>query len=178
MVYDYVDANIPMLERMYKKRLKTYVKLGYEIGSETQVQEPSTVMITANIWLECFRRDLYQSSKNVIISAPYANPATIQTLAPDIQNAIARGVECNVVLKRPKSNVSISLQDSLIAKLSALGCNVRVAEPPLTGIAVFDERICWYGTLPLLAFAKDDDCSLRVDNMEISTDLKQELALI
>lgn len=176
MVYDYVDVNIPMLERMYKKRLKTYAKLGYEIGSESQLQEPSAAMIAVTTWLECFRRDLCQSSENVIISAPYANPTTIQALIPDIQNAIARGIEFSIVLKRSKSNTSISLQDSVIAKLLTLGCNVRVADSPLTGIAIFDERISWYGTLPLLAFAKGDDCSLRVVNAEIATDLKNELA--
>ncbi len=35
IVYDYVDATVPMLDRMYKKRLKTYAKLGYEaMGGE------------------------------------------------------------------------------------------------------------------------------------------------
>ncbi len=29
-IYDYVDSCIPMFDRMYKKRLKTYAKLGYE----------------------------------------------------------------------------------------------------------------------------------------------------
>ena len=30
-IWDYVDSSVPMLERMYKKRLKTYAKLGYEV---------------------------------------------------------------------------------------------------------------------------------------------------
>jgi hypothetical protein len=30
MVYDYVDDQIPMLERMYKKRVKGYKNIGYE----------------------------------------------------------------------------------------------------------------------------------------------------
>lgn len=178
MVYDYVDANIPMLERMYKKRLKAYAKLGYEIGDTASVQEPTALMVAANNWLERFRKDICQSSKSIVVSAPYANPATIQALTPDIQNAIARGVECRVVLKRPKSHASISFQNSVIEELTTLGCSVRSADSPMTGIAIFDERICWYGALPLLAFAKGDDCSLRVDNIEISLDLKQDLELI
>ena len=32
IVYDYVDASIPMLERMHKKRLKAYAHLGYKIA--------------------------------------------------------------------------------------------------------------------------------------------------
>jgi superfamily II DNA or RNA helicase len=29
IVYDYLDANIPMLHKMYKKRLKKYLAMGY-----------------------------------------------------------------------------------------------------------------------------------------------------
>ena len=33
-VFDYVDAQVPMLARMYEKRLKGYRVLGYELGSD------------------------------------------------------------------------------------------------------------------------------------------------
>lgn len=56
------------------------------------------------------------------------------------------------------------------------GGKVSFWERPLSGIAVFDGRIAWYGTLPLLAFAKVDDCSLRVESAEVAADL--ELALL
>ena len=31
LIYDYVDENIPMLQRMYKKRLTGYKAIGYEV---------------------------------------------------------------------------------------------------------------------------------------------------
>jgi superfamily II DNA or RNA helicase len=37
-VYDYVDALVPMLARMYEKRLKRYKAIGYTI--ETQSDTP------------------------------------------------------------------------------------------------------------------------------------------
>jgi hypothetical protein len=33
-VYDYVDAHVPMLARMYEKRVKGYRAIGYELESE------------------------------------------------------------------------------------------------------------------------------------------------
>jgi len=36
-VYDYVDAQVPMLCRMYEKRLKGYRAIGYEMESDDQV---------------------------------------------------------------------------------------------------------------------------------------------
>ena len=36
IVFDYLDASLPMLERMYKKRLKGYEALGYSITENTE----------------------------------------------------------------------------------------------------------------------------------------------
>ena len=38
-VYDYVDRNIPMLEKMYEKRLKGYQSLGYKVKGKEEDQE-------------------------------------------------------------------------------------------------------------------------------------------
>lgn len=38
-VYDYVDCNIPMLEKMYEKRLKGYQSLGYKVKGKEEDQE-------------------------------------------------------------------------------------------------------------------------------------------
>jgi superfamily II DNA or RNA helicase len=38
-VFDYVDAQVPMLGRIYEKRLKGYRAIGYEMESEDHVVE-------------------------------------------------------------------------------------------------------------------------------------------
>ena len=38
-VYDYVDAHIPMLEGMFRKRLKQYQKEGYFLQEQNQIVE-------------------------------------------------------------------------------------------------------------------------------------------
>lgn len=50
-----------------------------------------------------------------------------------------------------------------------------MCDAPLTGIAVFDDRVSWYGTLPLLANGKPDDCSLRIEGAEVASDLARAL---
>ena len=52
---------------------------------------------------------------------------------------------------------------------------VKVRENPLVGVAVFDGETAWYGALPLLAFAKSDDCSLRISSAEVAADLEMAL---
>jgi len=46
-VYDYVDSQVPMLARMYEKRLKGYAALGYTIVSGAAEQPPLMAEITS-----------------------------------------------------------------------------------------------------------------------------------
>ena len=175
VVYDYVDVSIPMLERMYKKRLKTYAKLGYEISEADEARGPGAHIVTSSAWHAEFADDLSSSNKTAVISAPYASPKLIELLTPDFAGAIARGIEIRVMLKKPKSEKSLTLQFETVEALMRIGCQVETCDAPLTGIAVFDGRISWYGTLPLLAFAKADDCSLRIESAEVASDLESAL---
>jgi len=37
-VYDYVDANVPVLKNMYNKRIKGYKSLGYKINEPVNLE--------------------------------------------------------------------------------------------------------------------------------------------
>jgi superfamily II DNA or RNA helicase len=41
-VYDYVDAELPVLRRMFAKRLKTYHALGYKLAEARAVSSRAT----------------------------------------------------------------------------------------------------------------------------------------
>ena len=175
VVYDYVDTSVPMLERMYKRRLKTYAKLGYEVAEISEARGPGARIVAADAWRVEFASDIARAGKRVVLSAPYANPKIVESLMDDVAGAIARGITVRVVLRKPKGDKSLALQSSIAETLSNAGCEVKFSDAPLTGIAVFDSKISWYGTLSLLAFAKADDCSLRVEGAEIASDLEKAL---
>ena len=175
VVYDYVDTSVAMLERMYKRRLKTYAKLGYEIAEIPEARGPGARIVAADAWRAEFVSDVSRAGKNVIVSASYANPKLVEFLMDSIAGAIARGVTVQVILRKPKGEKSLTLQSSIADALSKAGCEVKFGDAPITGIAVFDSKISWYGTLPLLAFAKAEDCSLRVESAEIASDLEKVL---
>ena len=175
MVYDYVDTSVPMLERMYKKRLKTYSKLGYKIADVSEAQELGARIVTAETWYADFLADISRAGKRVVASIPYANPKLVQSMLPEISKTLARGVKIKVILRSPKGEESRKLQMGIAKTLEDTGCCVETSETPLTGIAVFDGAVSWYGTLPLLAFPKTEDCSLRVDSAEVGSDLEEVL---
>ena len=175
IVYDYIDTSIAMLERMYKKRLKTYAKLGYEITETPETRELGARIVTSATWRDEFASDLSRADKKVIISAPYANARLTKLLIPHFVDAVARGVEIRMAIRRPAGNKPMASQSNAVRALMGAGCKVDVRDAPLTGFAIFDGKTTWYGTLPLLAFARDDDCSLRIESDEVAADLEDAL---
>ena len=92
-----------------------------------------------------------------------------------MSDAISRGVSVDVFLRLRRDAKIDSTLESAEKLLSNAGCQVTVRETPLTGLAVLDGKIVWYGTIPLLAHAKADDCSLRIVNAEAAEDLEKTL---
>ena len=168
VVFDYVDVAVPMLERMYKKRLKTYRKMGYVVPSPDATDGGQTgpnAFVAAPGALGLLRGDIASARRSVRIVARQASGACCAALAPALREARSRGVDVTVkVAQEPGADVA--------ATLSAAGATVVVdAAAPLSGLAVFDGSTVWYGTLPLLAFPKKDDCSVRFRNAEAAHDL-------
>ena len=179
--YDYVDVSIPMLERMYKRRLKTYASLGYKTivnATETAKTAEEGVFLNAGMFRTAFRKDVSSAQRSIRIAAPYASMALASALEADFASAAARGISisCTICRKKPlpdadpnriskKGDVQFS---SAIAKLEGAGCEVSFDSAVPSGLAVFDEKTVWYGSLPLLAFPKAEDCSLRFENAEIA----------
>lgn len=92
-IFDYVDLSIPMLARMYQKRLKTYAKLGYEVyvtgGSE---QSDQNILIEPANAVETLVEDIVGAAKSIFIAAPYASAACLAKLGDAIKGATARGI--------------------------------------------------------------------------------------
>lgn len=51
LIYDYVDGEVPVLRRMFAKRLRTYRSLGYELGNDADPREPAALLTESNITL-------------------------------------------------------------------------------------------------------------------------------
>lgn len=170
-IFDYVDASIPMLDRMYKKRLRTYAHLGYEVeaGNAGACTADKALFILGNQAAGSLITDIDASSRSIRLIAPYASPKACGPVASALGRAVKRGL--NITCTVPKEP-----GDAVRAMFSA-------AEVPLTvdasaahpGLAVFDKTIVWYGTLPLLAFPKKDDCSVRFSSPEAANDLLASL---
>lgn len=164
-IWDYVDTTIPMLERMYKKRLKTYAKLGYEVEAGGASDDERARFVVASEAMKTLAEDIRSASSSIEIAAPYVSPKTARLLQNPLSEAHSRGVRisCTIAKEPP--------QEAVDALMKA-GVAIKVDNAAQTGLAIFDGETIWYGTLPLLAFPKTDDCSIRLKSPEAAHDLQ------
>ena len=168
-IFDYVDLSIPMLARMYQKRLKTYAKLGYEVyATGSSEQSDQNILIEPANAIETLVEDIVGAAKSVFIAAPYVSAACLAKLGDAIKSATARGIALEFfIASTPREDAKETL-----AKMNVEHA-IR-AEGRLCA-AIIDEEIVWYGTIPLLAFPKNEDCSIRFKNSEIAAELLDEI---
>lgn len=173
VVYDYVDTSVPMLERMYKRRLKAYARLGYEAAKADVTEGDGASLVDGSGWLEALTEDISGAGRGVRIVAPYASAKAVGMLLPAISGAVARGVSVSIAVDEPSGADAGRRLASVVDELASAGCEARVARLAVTGIAVVDGRIAWFGSLPLLALPKEGDCSLRVVSAEAAADVAE-----
>ena len=173
IVYDYVDATIPVLDRMYKKRLKTYASLAYELAaSEDDEVSAAGSFVDAARYRTLFKADCDKATRSIALQVPYVSEKCLQTLVPVLEGAVSRGVALTCAIYHSGRK---PFEDDRLERprrtLEHLGCKVAVASDIHPGLAVFDDKVVWYGTLPLLGFPRADDCSLRFTSAEVAHEL-------
>lgn len=168
-IFDYVDLSIPMLARMYQKRLKIYAKLGYEVyAAKDASQAEANILIDSSHFLETLNKDIVNATKNVFIAAPYASSTCLTKLKDSLTSSMTRGIGIEII-------VASTPRDDAKAVFAEMGIGYSVKTEGRLCAAVVDEETVWYGTIPLLAFPKKEDCSIRFKSSEVAAELLDEI---
>ena len=167
-IFDYIDLSIPMLARMYQKRLKTYAKLGYEIYSAEDSEQPDyNILIEPANAIEALIKDITGATKSAFIAASYASAACLTKLTTTLAGAAARGITLEVYVASPP-------RDDAKAIFAEMNVDYSVKAKGRLCAAVIDEETVWYGTIPLLAFPKKEDRSIRFKSNEVAAEFLSE----
>lgn len=167
-IYDYVDVHIPMLERMYHKRLKGYAELGYQVRFGTS-DEPVSMIYDGHDAMAAFEQDLSDAAQSIVIVSPYLQKGRVGRLLPLLQSTVSRGVKITV-----HTNDDDTCRSEIAAAVDALqsaGAEVILHKDLQQKYAVLDERIVWYGNVDFLAFGRKDTDVLRFENADIGGEL-------
>lgn len=168
-IFDYVDLSIPMLARMYQKRLKTYAKLGYEVfAANDNKRADQNILVRPARAVEALADDIARAMKSIFIAAPYASAACLAKLAAVLTGAADRGIALEIsIASTPHNDVK--------AIFTEMNVDYSIKAEGRLCASVIDEETVWYGTIPLLAFPKKEDCSIRFKSSEVAAELLSEI---
>ena len=158
-----------MLARMYQKRLKTYAKLGYEVfAADATRRVDRNILVRSTGAVEALADDIASASKSILIAAPYASAACLAKLATALTDATARGIA-------PKISIASVPRDDVKAIFAEINVDYSIEAEGRLCASVIDEETIWYGTIPLLAFPKKEDCSIRFKSSEVAAEFLSEI---
>lgn len=175
IIYDYVDSHIPVLEKMYHKRLRAYRKIGYEICTDIVPKNEKThgAIFDCMTYSDVYENDVKAATKEIIISSPGLNGRKVNQLIECVTERQENGVDITVLTLKPECypEKRIRPTEELIQKLMVHGIAVREFAAMHEHFAIIDRELVWYGSMNLLSREKDKDNLLRVRSKEIAQEL-------
>ncbi|KAF0134794.1 MAG: type III restriction protein res subunit [Candidatus Saganbacteria bacterium] len=173
LIYDYVDIHVPVLERMYHKRVKGYAQIGYKSKTETAQLGKTNIIFDGKSFMGVFSNDIAMSGKEIIIVCPFMRKnrliQMIQLLSPKIIN----NVDITVVTRSPEDFRPDNRQafESLAEYLKNAGIKVIHKSNIHQKFTLIDQNIVWYGSVNFLSFGNADESIMRLESYEIASEL-------
>ena len=153
-IYDYIDIRVPMCDVMYKRRLRGYASIGYQIKS--------------NAAMDLFNEshNLSYAKHSVVISATRLWFAKHSSVLEMLKELSARGVE---VVAFIKSNLEKE------EKLKRTGASIRVNASLAIDVAIIDKSQIWYGSVNYLGYNTDKNNAIRIYDPALAENILEVL---
>jgi superfamily II DNA or RNA helicase len=174
IIFDYIDKHIPVLERMYHRRLRTYKKIGFEVCTEVMDKQVvnNSIFDYAGYW-HIFEKDILSAKRSIVISSPYLSSRKVDWLADQSGTIQKRGVTLTIFSLCTEDYPEDGREHhaELLEQLSDAGFIVNVQNKCHERYAVIDQSLVWYGSLNLLSRGREEDSLMRIDCPEIAAEL-------
>ena len=174
IIFDYIDQHIPVLERMYHRRLRAYKKIGFEVCSEVvDKQEVSNSIFDGLGYWTVFEKDVLSVAKSIVISSPFLSSRKVEWLVEQSETLQKRGVTITVFSLRPDEYPEDGREHhtDLLRRLASAGVCVKTQSHCHERYAVIDQSLVWYGSMNLLSNSKEDDSLMRIVSPSIAAEL-------
>ena len=181
LIFDYVDFRLPVFDRMYRNRLKGYKQLGYTIkpvSDSGKKEEAPSKLYSADDYKPDFIQDCIDAEKSAIIYSPYLSKTEVQKFLPLIPKIISNGCKIFITTKLHEDEGRQKKQQQYINMLETAGAAVSAKENITQRLAIFDEKILWYGSINFLGYLEEEDCSIRICNSEIASAVEADIEIV
>ena len=168
-IYDYIDIRVPMCNVMYKRRLKGYSSVGYQIKSNAPMDlfnESHNVIFNGHTYQSEFFKDLFQAKRSVVISATKLWFAKHSPVLDILKDLLARGVEVVTVIKSNQEKEE---------QLKGTGASIRVNDSLAIDVAIIDKSLIWYGSVNYLGYNTDENNAIRIYDSTLAENIIEVL---
>ena len=172
-VYDYVDIHIPVLERMYQKRVKSYSAIGYKTKLLSNINAAPDLIYDGKSFYHGFCNDLQNAQSEILIVSPFMRKSRITSLMKILDPIIESGVKVTVVT-RPPEDFKERDRDTVnecAERLRKNGVTVKYKSDFHQKFTVIDQSVVWYGSVNFLSFGTHEESIMRFENADIAGQL-------
>lgn len=169
LIYDYVDTRVPMLERMYQKRLTGYAAIGYTVRGEKANSSAANRIFSQEEYWGTFSEDVRNAQKEIVVVSPYLHMGQVkQFLALIPENVHVTVVTSDESGFKPETWQKICKAVQILEDNSA---EIQFQPKVYQQYAVIDKCILWYGGINYLGFEKAANGAMRLSSPELAKEL-------
>ncbi len=176
-IYDYVDIQVKMLERMYQKRLNGYASMGYKAKGEELNDSPLDIIFDKDNFLPVFNQDINTAKKEILIVSPFVRKMRTLQMTKHLKVAFEKKVHVLIVTRpkedfKPKDHLTIQRTLDL---LTDCGASVVFKSNIHQKFAVMDQKVVWYGSINLLSYGSAQESIIRMESSNIANELVKSI---
>ena len=178
IIFDYVDSNIPMFERMYRKRLSTYRQIGFEVCTTiSEGQAVKNTIFNGINFRDVFMEDIYSAKRNAVIFSLYLSHHVLNDFIIQTAETLRQGTVIHIVTLSPEK-MDDEYADDQKRKIMSLRRNGFIVSTTDNmkfdcDYAIIDQNIVWYGNLNILARTDEDNDIIRFTDASAASSLLQ-----
>ena len=172
-IYDYVDIQIPILEKMYQRRLNGYAAMGYKARAEEIMDSPLNIIFTKDNFLPVFTQDIVAAHKEILIVSPFIRQKRTRQMIQHLFVALGQRIRITIVI-RPKEDFPEKDHHQYQKALDLLtesGLTILFKSNIHQKFAVMDQTIVWYGSINLLSYGNAQESIMRIESAHIANEL-------
>jgi len=176
-IYDYVDVQVKMLEKMYQKRLNGYASMGYKAKGEEIMDASLDIIFNKDNFLPVFNQDIVGAKKEILIVSPFVRKRRTQQMLQHLKVPVGKNIRV-IIVTRPKEDFApkdhVSLERTLNL-LTSNGVKIVFKSNIHQKFAVMDQKVVWYGSINLLSFGSAQESIMRIESSNIANELMKSI---
>ena len=173
IVYDYVDIHIPVLERMYHKRLTGYSQIGYKALASKNEPDRISMIYDSDTFLSVLKNDFAEAKKEILIVCPYIQKRQVNTMLVLLGNLLFSGVEVTIITLPPESYREQERARKCIELLQTKA-DVKTNSEIYQKYIIIDNQLVWYGSIGLFDYIDLDNTVMRLESRELVEELRDK----